>query len=148
MNKTFYAGTAIVWMVVLTIYLTIAAMSGGQTKLIENTFGGTWEAITMITFVALIVAALAFFFWLARGDHTSEASLGWSIVAVVIMIAAAIVGFAWVNWSFSPMWILLLFAPFGVGIWLTGVVARRSLNPAKQPKAKQQPANQLANRYA
>lgn len=107
----------------LVVYGLIAHFAGGITALVEKTFGGFASALSIIGLMVLAAGFGWWQFWLSEHRERSSArSLGYAVIGVVVLIAAAVIGVAWVNWSWSLLWILLLMMPATLASWLITLI--------------------------
>ena len=107
----------------IVVYGVIAHLSGGITPLIEKTFGGFASALSIIGLLVLAAGFGWWQFWLSEHRERSSArSLLYAVIGVVVLIAAAVIGVAWVNWSWSLLWILLLMMPATLASWLITLI--------------------------
>ena len=107
----------------LVVYGLIAHFAGGITALVEKTFGGFASALSIIGLLVLAAGFGWWQFWLSEHRERSSArSLLYAVIGVVVLIAAAVIGVAWVNWSWSLLWILLLMMPATLASWLITLI--------------------------
>ena len=114
----------------IVVYGVIAHLSGGITPLIEKTFGGFASALSIIGLLVLAAGFGWWQFWLSEHRERSSArSLGYAIIGVVVVLVAAIIGLAWVDWSWSLLWILLLMIPATLASWLITLINKAMFSP-------------------
>ena len=107
----------------IVVYGLIAHFAGGITALVEKTFGGFASALSIIGLLVLAAGFGWWQYWLSEHRERSSArSLGYAVIGVVVLIAAAVIGVAWVNWSWSLLWILLLMMPATLASWLITLI--------------------------
>ena len=107
----------------LVVYGLIAHFAGGITALVEKTFGGFASALSIIALMVLAAGFGWWQYWLSEHRERSSArSLLYAVIGVVVLIAAAVIGVAWVNWSWSLLWILLLMMPATLASWLITLI--------------------------
>ena len=107
----------------IVVYGLIAHFAGGITALVEKTFGGFASALSIIALMVLAAGFGWWQYWLSEHRERSSArSLGYAVIGVVVLIAAAVIGVAWVNWSWSLLWILLLMMPATLASWLITLI--------------------------
>ena len=112
------------------VYGVIAHLSGGITPLIEKTFGGFASALSIIALMVLAAGFGWWQYWLSEHRERSSArSLGYAVIGVVVLIAAAVIGVAWVNWSWSLLWILLLMVPAALASLLITLINKALFDP-------------------
>lgn len=114
----------------IVLYGVIAHLSGGITSLVEKTFGGFASALSIIALLVLAVGFGWWQFWLSEHrERSSGRSLLYAIIGVVVLVAAAIIGLAWVDWSWSLLWILLLMIPAVLASWLIALINKAMFSP-------------------
>lgn len=114
----------------IVVYGVIAHLSGGITPLIEKTFGGFASALSIIGLLVLAAGFGWWQFWLSEHRERSSArSLLYAVIGVVVLIAAAVIGVAWVNWSWSLLWILLLMVPAALASLLITLINKALFDP-------------------
>lgn len=119
----FWATLAIIIAVVL-VYAGITRMFGGLEALFNAVFGGFAGSATTIAVLVLVIAAFYWFYWSDQHPGKSRGtSAGRAAVGVALLIAAAIIGFAWVNWTWGLFWLVPLALPAVAGalmivLWL------------------------------
>ena len=114
----------------IVVYGVIAHLSGGITPLIEKTFGGFASALSIIGLLVLAAGFGWWQFWLSEHRERSSArSLLYAVIGVVVLIAAAVIGVAWVNWSWSLLWILLLMVPAALASLLITLINKALFGP-------------------
>ena len=107
----------------IVVYGLIAHFAGGITALVTKTFGGFASALSVIGLLVLAAGFGWWQFWLSEHRERSSArSLLYAVIGVVVLIAAAVIGVAWVNWSWSLLWILLLMMPATLASWLITLI--------------------------
>ena len=107
----------------LVVYGLIAHFAGGITALVEKTFGGFASALSIIALMVLTAGFGWWQYWLSEHRERSSArSLLYAVIGVVVLIAAAVIGVAWVQWSWSLLWILLLMMPATLASWLITLI--------------------------
>ncbi len=107
----------------LVVYGLIAHFAGGITALVEKTFGGFASALSIIGLLVLAAGFGWWQFWLSEHRERSSArSLGYAVIGVVVVLVAAIIGVAWVQWSWSLLWIILLMVPATLASWLITLI--------------------------
>ena len=114
----------------LVVYGLIAHFAGGITALVEKTFGGFASALSIIGLLVLAAGFGWWQFWLSEHRERSSArSLLYAVIGVVVLIAAAVIGVAWVNWSWSLLWILLLMVPAALASLLIALINKALFGP-------------------
>ena len=114
----------------ITCYGVIAHLTGGITALVEKTFGGFASALSIIGLLVIAVGFGWWQFWLSEHRERSSArSLLYAVIGVVVLIAAAVIGVAWVNWSWSLLWILLLMVPAALASLLITLINKALFDP-------------------
>ena len=114
----------------LVVYGLIAHFAGGITALVEKTFGGFASALSIIGLLVLAAGFGWWQFWLSEHRERSSArSLLYAVIGVVVLIAAAVIGVAWVNWSWSLLWILLLMVPAALASLLITLINKALFGP-------------------
>ena len=114
----------------IVVYGLIAHLAGGITELVEKTFGGFTSAISIVALMVLATGFGWWQFWLSEHRERSSArSLLYAVIGVVVLIIAAIIGLAWVDWSWSLLWILLLMVPAALTSWLIALLNRAVFGP-------------------
>ena len=107
----------------LVVYGLIAHFAGGITALVEKTFGGFASALSIIALMVLAAGFGWWQYWLSEHRERSSArSLGYAVIGVVVVLVAAIIGVAWVQWSWSLLWIILLMVPATLASWLITLI--------------------------
>ena len=107
----------------LVVYGLIAHFAGGITALVEKTFGGFASALSIIALMVLAAGFGWWQYWLSEHRERSSArSLGYAVIGVVVILVAAIIGVAWVQWSWSLLWIILLMVPATLASWLITLI--------------------------
>ena len=114
----------------IVVYGLIAHFAGGITALVEKTFGGFASALSIIALMVLAAGFGWWQYWLSEHRERSSArSLGYAVIGVVVLIAAAVIGVAWVNWSWSLLWILLLMMPAALASLLITLINKALFGP-------------------
>ena len=114
----------------ITCYGVIAHFAGGITALVTKTFGGFASALSIIGLLVLAAGFGWWQFWLSEHRERSSArSLLYAVIGVVVLIAAAVIGVAWVNWSWSLLWILLLMVPAALASLLITLINKALFGP-------------------
>ena len=114
----------------LAIYGLIAHFAGGITALVTKTFGGFASALSIIGLLVLAAGFGWWQFWLSEHRERSSArSLGYAAIGVVVVLVAAIIGVAWVQWSWSLLWIILLMIPAALASWLIALISKAMFSP-------------------
>ena len=114
----------------IVVYGVIAHLSGGITPLIEKTFGGFASALSIIGLLVLAAGFGWWQFWLSEHRERSSArSLGYAVIGVAVVLVAAIIGVAWVQWSWSLLWIILLMIPAALASWLIALISKAMFSP-------------------
>ena len=114
----------------LVVYGLIAHFAGGITALVEKTFGGFASALSIIALMVLAAGFGWWQYWLSEHRERSSArSLGYAVIGVVVVLVAAIIGVAWVQWSWSLLWIILLIIPAALASWLIALISKAMFSP-------------------
>ena len=114
----------------LVVYGLIAHFAGGITALVEKTFGGFASALSIIGLLVLAAGFGWWQFWLSEHRERSSArSLGYAVIGVVVVLVAAIIGVAWVQWSWSLLWIILLMVPAALASLLITLINKALFGP-------------------
>ena len=114
----------------LVIYGLIAHFAGGITALVTKTFGGFASALSVIGLLVLAAGFGWWQFWLSEHRERSSArSLGYAVIGVAVVLVAAIIGVAWVQWSWSLLWIILLMIPAALASWLIALISKAMFSP-------------------
>ena len=114
----------------ITCYGVIAHFAGGITALVTKTFGGFASALSIIGLLVLAAGFGWWQFWLSEHRERSSArSLGYAAIGVVVVLVAAIIGVAWVQWSWSLLWIILLMIPAALASWLIALISKAMFSP-------------------
>lgn len=113
---------AALWAAIIAVYIAVAQLAGGVTKLIDTVFGDGWSAVTLIIAMAVLVGVYIGVVHLSATNRERGMSRFWGLVAAGAVILVAIIGASWITWAWSILWVvplsILLLLGAAVTVWL------------------------------